>query len=69
MPIINTAINRKRAGDSLYMVGNGKDQEHLYAEHLAEAKQRAIEHFRPKKKDRGLIWVTPASTPVDTTSL
>ena len=65
-----SAINRKRVGDSLYAAGNTKSGKvFLYAEHQAEAYQRAIEHFRPKKKDRGLIWVQLAESPIATESL
>lgn len=54
-------INKKRSFDNAYVAGlNGKKVE-LYAQSLAEAKQRAIEHFKPKKKDRGLLWVELAT--------
>ena len=64
------AINRKRAGDILYVAGGLKaNRVYLYAEHLAEAHQRAIEHFRPNKRERGLIWVQPTTAPIATESL
>lgn len=63
-------INRKRVGDMLYVArGPSQAKVLLYAEHLAEAQQRAIEHFRPKKKERGLIWVQLAESPIATESL
>ncbi len=65
-----SAINRKRVGDSLYVAANQKgEQVYLFAEHLAEARQRAIEHFRPNKRERGLIWVQPVTAPIATESL
>lgn len=63
-------INRKRAGDVLYLAGGPSPKKVLlYAEHQAEAQQRAVEHFRPKKKERGLVWVQLAQSPIATESL
>lgn len=53
-------INRKRLGDETF-TGRFKDKEiTVHAVTLAQAKQRTLEYFRPKKKERDLIEVTPA---------
>ena len=54
-------INNKRSLDNAYIAGLKEQQVGIYAMTLAEAKQRAIEYFKPKKKDRGLLWVELAS--------
>lgn len=54
-------INEKRSFDRAYITGLNGKRIGLYAQSLAEAKQRAIEYFKPKKKDRGLLWVELAS--------
>lgn len=54
-------INKKRSIDKAYIAGLNGKKVGLYAQSLAEAKQRAIEHFKPKKKDRGLLWVELAT--------
>lgn len=54
-------INKKRSIDRSYIAGLNGKKIGLYAMSLAEAKQRAIEHFKPKKKDRGLLWVELAT--------
>lgn len=51
------AINKKGIGDHPYIAGLHGRKVELYAETLLQAKQRAIEHFRPKKKERHLVWV------------
>ena len=66
----NEPINRKGVSDRLYVAGSSKGTKvYLHAESLAEAKQRAVEHFRPKKKDLGLIWVELADQPINTSTL
>lgn len=56
-------INKQGPIDSPYIAGlNGKTIG-LYASSLYAAKQKAVEHFRPKKKDMGLIWVEYAGEP------
>lgn len=50
-------INEKKEGDRPYISGLNKVVVGLYAPSLAAAKQKAIEHFKPKKKERNLIWV------------
>lgn len=68
--MINDPINRKGIGDRLYVASSSKGYKvYLHAESLAEAKQRAVEHFRPKKKELGLIWVELADKPFDTSTL
>ena len=53
-------INRKRLGDEAF-IGRFREQEiTVHAVSLAQAKQRTLEHFGPKKKERDLIEVTPA---------
>ena len=50
-------INKKGIGDRAYIAGLNGKKVGLYAETLLQAKQRAVEHFRPKKKERDLVWV------------
>ncbi|QHJ81335.1 MAG: hypothetical protein [Bacteriophage sp.] len=50
-------INEKQEGDSPYIAGlNGKTIG-FYAAGLWPAKQFATNHFKPKKKEAGLLWV------------
>ena len=50
-------INTKQPGDSPYIAGlNGKTIG-FYASGLWPAKQFATAHFKPKKKETGLLWV------------
>lgn len=51
-------VNRRRLGDVLYQVALHQQRHFLYAESPNEARQRAIELFRPKKQDRDFITVT-----------
>jgi len=62
MTVSVTPINRKRAGDVLYVAGMiNKGNVYLYAETDGEARQRAIEYFRPKKDaHRKSIWAHQA---------
>lgn len=48
---------RKGPVDRTYVAGLNGKKVALYAASLAAAKQVAVEHFRPKKKDAGLLWV------------
>ena len=50
-------INKKGPIDRAYVCGFQGNKIGLYARSLFEAKQRAVEHFRPKKKEIHLIWV------------
>lgn len=50
-------INKKEPGNKPYIAGlNGKTIG-FYAAGLWPAKQFAIAHFKPKKKETGLLWV------------
>lgn len=50
-------INKRGPIDHLYLAGFKGERVGLYASSLAAAKQKAVEHFKPKKKDAGLLWV------------
>lgn len=50
-------ISQKKEGDFPFISGLNGVVVGIYAPSLAAAKQKAIEHFKPKKKDRSLIWV------------
>lgn len=50
-------INKKGPIDNSYIVGLNGEKVGLYASSLYAAKQKAIEYFRPKKKQVSLIWV------------
>lgn len=50
-------INKKGPIDNAYIVGLNGHKVGLYAASLHAAKQKAIEHFRPKKKQVSMIWV------------
>lgn len=62
-------INKKGVADSPYAAGfNGKEIR-LYARSLADAKQTAVEHFKPKKKQASLVWVVFLGQEIDPASL
>lgn len=50
-------INEKKFGDHPYVAFLKGQRIELYAPSLYAAKQKAVEHFRPKKKDMGLLAV------------
>jgi len=50
-------INRKGIIDHSYIAGFKGEKIGLYARSLSAAKQTAVEYFKPKKKDSGLLWV------------
>ena len=50
-------LNKKRAADAEYVAGFMSKRVGIYAPSLAAAKQKAMEHYKPKKKDMGLLWV------------
>lgn len=50
-------INKKGVVDHAYFAGLHGEKIGVYAPTLLAAKQKAIEHFRPKKRDRPLLWV------------
>lgn len=53
-------INRQGPIDNPYIAGFQDETIGLYAKSLGEAKQRALEYFRPKKRDKNLMWVEKA---------
>lgn len=55
-------INKRGPIDKGYIAGLNGKQVAFWAQSLAAAKQTAIEYFRPKKRDRNLIWVELANT-------
>jgi len=43
--------------DHTYLAGYLDKRVTLFASSLAAAKQKAVEHFKPKKRTAGLLWV------------
>ncbi len=54
-------INEKGVVDVAYIAGLNGEKVGIYAPSLNAATQKAVEYFKPKKKDRGLLWVERAS--------
>ena len=52
-------INKKTVVDSPYEAELNGVKINLHAPSMAAARQRALEYFRPKKKERDLITVRP----------
>lgn len=52
-----TVINTRGPVDYPYIAGLNGKKVGLYARSLTAAKQTAVEHFKPKKRDMGLLWV------------
>ena len=50
-------INRKRLGDNTYRANFGPVEITVHAVTRYQARQKAIEHFRPKNRERDLIEV------------
>lgn len=51
-------LNRKKPNQKGYLCGySGRQAVGIYADSLYAAKQLAVEHFRPKKKEAHLVWV------------
>ncbi|QEM41140.1 hypothetical protein HYP85_gp043 [Pseudomonas phage Zuri] len=50
-------INEKKDGDRPYIAGYLNQKIGLYAKDLWAAKQLAVTHFKPSKKNSGLLWV------------
>lgn len=50
-------INKKGPVDHPYIAGLNGKKVGLYARSLLAAKQTAVNHFRPKKRDVNLLWV------------
>ena len=51
-------LNKRGPIDSQYVVGFKKEVETLYARSPASALQKAVEHFKPKKREMAEVWVT-----------
>lgn len=51
------AINKKTCIDDLYQVEFKGQSVEIYARSEAEATQRGIQHFRPKKRERDLVTI------------
>jgi hypothetical protein len=51
-----TPINQRGPIDKPYVAGFEGKKIGLYASSLAAAKQKAVEHFKPKKRSMGLVW-------------
>lgn len=54
-------INEKGVVDYPYIAGHVGKTIGLYAPSLAAAKQKAVEYFKPRKREAGLLWVELAS--------
>ena len=50
-------LNKEGPIDHFYIAGFKQEKVGIYARSLSAAKQKAVEHFKPKKKDTGLLWV------------
>lgn len=50
-------VNKKGYVDNAYVAGFNGKKIGVYARNLLEAKQRAVEHFRPKKRQAHMVWV------------
>lgn len=51
-------INKQTCIDDLYTLKFYKEKVNLYARSEAEAIQRGIQHFRPKKRERDLVTIS-----------
>lgn len=50
-------INQKTDGDRSYIAGFVGKKVGIYAATLSAAKDIAIKHFKPSKKNMGLFWI------------
>ena len=50
-------INKKDVVDLPYVAGFNGKKIGVYAPSLLAAKQKAVEHFRPKKSQKHMVWV------------
>ena len=59
MKVVETVefINKRGPIDLPYAAGLKDQRVNLYARNLLEAKQRAVEKLKPKKRNAGLLWV------------
>ena len=55
------AINKKTCIDDLYQLTFKGQSVELYARSEAEAIQRGIQHFRPKKRERDQVVIASVS--------
>lgn len=51
------SINKKQDGDKPYVAGLNGKKIGFYTKDLWSAKQFAVAHFKPSKKNAGLLWV------------
>ena len=51
-------INKQTCIDDLYILKFYEEKVNLYARSEAEAIQRGIQYFRPKKRERGLVTIS-----------
>lgn len=58
-------INKRGVIDLPYQAQFQGKTVNLYAPTHPAAKQKALEHFKPKKRDMGLIFVTPIEKPTE----
>jgi hypothetical protein len=54
---MDNPINTRGVIDNPYIAGFNGNKIALYASSLLAAKQKAVEHFRPKKKVAHMVWV------------
>lgn len=52
------AINKRTCIDDLFTVKFYEEKVNVYARSEAEALQRAIQHFRPKKRERDQVTIS-----------
>lgn len=58
-----TAINSPKQGDLLYTGGLNGQVIQVYAPTGFAAKELVVKHFKPSKKNLGLVWVVLNSSP------
>ena len=51
-------INKRTCIDDLYIVKFYEERVNVYARSETEALQRAIQHFRPKKRERDQVTIS-----------
>ena len=52
------AINKQTCIDDLYTLKFYEEKVNIWARSDAEALQRGIQHFRPKKRERGMVTIS-----------
>lgn len=58
-----TTINKPMPGDLLYTGGLNGQEIQVYAPTGLAAKELVVKHFKPSKKNLGLVWVVLNSSP------